>query len=126
MTRTWDEMKPRERDALVAAKIMEWSESALRYVRTEDGDYFSGEDGLPDYTTDYNACREVEDRIERQGLQESYLNALVHICDPDAHPQDDLDMWRVTSVRTDNLWSLVHGAPEQRCRAALRAMGVAV
>jgi hypothetical protein len=49
--------------------------------------------------------RQVEDEIERRGLGSQYAGALA-------------------GVVTGDLWAIIRATPEQRCRAALIAVGV--
>lgn len=92
----------------------------LEYERTSDPltgntGYFSpdrdDEGGLPHYTTEHAAARLVEDEIERRGLQQRYVDEL-------------LTFEREADFSAE--WFLIRATPEQRCLAALRALGVAV
>lgn len=67
------------------------------------------------YSTDPAAAAHVEDEIERRGLTEQYVDAmldLLHINAEDRIPAHY------------QLWALIRATPEQRCRAALVAVGV--
>lgn len=73
-------------------------------------------DQIPNFSTDYRAVRELEDEIERRGLQIAYGTAL---------------MWAVgiathTEYWDDNLaealFLVLRATPEQRARAFLEAI----
>jgi hypothetical protein len=64
----------------------------------------------PDFTSRLDAVRLMEDEIERRGLQELYSEILHYMC---ASFSDSFQMAR---------WKVLRATPEQRCRAALRAV----
>lgn len=111
----WSELSARERDELVALKVMGW--------RKDHGwDYFA--DGLTIRTwkessfkrfqpsTDISAAWEVVEELSARGL---YL-------DIDTHP----DFYLVDVQRRNNVvaYSVATTAPEAICLAALKAVGV--
>lgn len=69
---------------------------------------------VPRYSSDISAAMEVENRIEQLHLIREYVRALEHIG----------DMATPSRVITDTgvAWRLAHATPEQRCRAALKAV----
>ena len=52
----------------------------------------------------------LEDEIERRGLESAYVMALRRIVTP---------VWPEDAAR----WALIRATPEERCRAALAAVG---
>jgi hypothetical protein len=70
---------------------------------------------IPAYSTDPAAARLVEDEIERRGLQEPYVRALVGGAEEATH--------RLWYCGVDDLWRVATATPEQRCRAALAVVG---
>lgn len=65
----------------------------------------------PFYSSDYNDCRLVEDEIERRGRWEIYLHYLLY----------ELDIYGEVYSEKD-IWKCMRATPEQRCRAALKAV----
>lgn len=61
---------------------------------------------VPRYSTDYDAARLLEDEIERQGLQEAYINALNTLLGWQREPS----------------WDFLRATPEQRARAFLQVV----
>ena len=122
--KTWEEMAPRERDAAIAKQVMGWAQ-----VDDKDGEEGwgvpPGSEGVswvgspfqnyPHYTTDHAAARLVEDEIERRGLRNEYVRALIA---PGAEEVTSY-LWYVGH---DDLWALIRATPEQRCRAAWQVM----
>jgi hypothetical protein len=95
----------KELDVAVAVRIMETP------VR-DDGTPWPG-NVLP-YSTSIEAAMQVEDRIAELGLRTRYVLELAKIVDPRESREDKVALlW----------WALVHASAEQRCRAALAAIG---
>jgi hypothetical protein len=113
-----DALTDRELDALVAAKVMGWERAEAGPAGLFSGDPWTGQDGmlrgLPEYSTDANRVREVEAEIERRGLELPYVDILVKIVLPTAENYRDLMRMGV--------FALITATPEQRCRAAYRAV----
>jgi len=125
MTKTWDKMTPRERDALVAEKAMGWIQKHPD-LWERPGDQWPAYTGvrvirtpcMPFHPTiDYNACRLVEDEIERRGkqVQADYVFALAELC-----------FSEVPTWGAEHIARMMHVPPDQKCRAALRAMGTEI
>lgn len=69
--------------------------------------------GVPDYQGSIDAAFEVEAAIERRGLEQLYAYLLTNLLGfPDEHY-----LWTY-----DNLWTMLHATPRQRCLAALSAV----
>jgi hypothetical protein len=120
---TWEEMTPRERDALVGerafAYTVDWEFDAPCVKALCD--QYDEWGILPHYTADLTAARLVEDEIERRGLQSVYaVHLMTLLCGGWANNEG------LYILEEDDLWTLLRATPEQRCRAALRAMGVEV
>ncbi len=119
----WDEMKPRERDALVTEKVMEWRKSyampgsAIWSWYLPDNTYAVC-DRHPHYTTDHNAAAEVRAEIARRRLHGDFLGHLGSIL--------EVAIPVAKGIGLKSLWELTNATPEQQCRAALRAVGVEV
>ena len=92
----------RELDALVAERVMGW----LKHERY-------GLISVPPYSTDISAAWQMEDRIAELGLIEEYCFQLNSIAN--AHLDRDY-------FRQPQRWQLIHATPEDRCRAALKAV----
>lgn len=78
----WDDMSPRERDALVAEKVMGWSNIHETKSSTTGGIYYWGRTHptsrstlVNEYTTDISAAWEVVDVLSAQGL---YVDVFTH------------------------------------------------
>lgn len=75
---------------------------------------------VPFYTTDLTAARIVEDEIERRRLQLVYIKRLIELLDIyDASLRSDQH-----DLSTYALWQLSRATSDQRCYAALKAVGV--
>jgi starvation-inducible outer membrane lipoprotein len=98
----WSEMTPRERDALVAVKVMGWE--VVRGTVVPPGYESWSKPEVPSYTTDICAAWEVVEMMKRMDEHVRY-----HF--------DDLTCERYC------IWELT---PEIICKAALKAMGVDV
>ena len=90
-----------------------------RVVDVADSAFFSSFPDTPDrgrviavppYTESILATHQVEAEIERRGLQRPYLQALSE------------EVRCVSSDPYVSLWAMLRATPEQRCRAALRAV----
>ena len=114
-----DKMEGRELDAKIAelmgikvikiANYAKFKEAPLTHywVRGDNG-FFP-----PAYSRDIAAAYQMEERIAELGLIEEYcfqLNAI-------ANEHKDRDY-----CRQPQRWQLIHATPEDRCRAALKAM----
>jgi hypothetical protein len=106
-------MTDRELDAAVAEKVMGWTaerKPGLPHMWIPPGHFISG--WRP--STDIATAWQVEERIAELGLIDEYclhLNAIAN-----AH-------WE-GGERQPQRWQLVHALPEDRCRAALKAVEV--
>lgn len=111
----WEELKAREKDALIEKEFfghnVEWLVGRERTRECVPLEHHIGEpytwDGksVPYYTYLQEHALRVEDEIEKRGLMDIYVDIL-----------DD----------TVGVLSLVRAIPEQRCHAALKAAGVGV
>lgn len=128
----WKEMKPRERDALIAEKVMglqveHWTESERETV-DEDGNPETWSlrtgyvviDGLSNpyvlhYTEDMSAAWQVVEKIKQEGHR--YNNSLF------VQWQYHLDYLYGRPAHRDVLYDL---SPEGICLAALKAVGVEI
>jgi hypothetical protein len=70
---------------------------------------------LPPFSTDPAAARQLEDEIERRGLQDAYIEVLVELCNT---PDLNLDQW----PKFIDIFALLRATPEQRARAFLEAV----
>ena len=110
----WEEMTPRGWDALVAEHIYGREPLLGRHGLHENGDieyswgYPHGHNTAPNYSTNASVADEMENELERQGLDSIYLVKLSQI------------------VGANPIVALGTATPEQRCRAALRAKGINV
>lgn len=75
----------------------------------------------PRWEVDPTAIRIVEDEIERRGLQERYALALADVVTTGSSIVDDMTLLHEEG-EIMLLWQLLRATPEQRCRAALRAI----
>jgi hypothetical protein len=71
-----------------------------------------GDEGEP---TAADIAEQIEDEIGRRGLQEAYVRALVGGAEEATR--------RLWYCGVDDLWRVATATPEQRCRAALAAVG---
>lgn len=131
MSIDWAALTPRDRDLLVAEHVMGYhrvTDDTTDYAGTRHANEIlvppgqtlqSLQEWLPrrgriafgyfvteQYTLSPTAARAVEDAIGRRGLGSQYAGALATIA-------GDVD-----------LWTIIRATPEQRCRAALVAVGV--
>lgn len=138
----WEQLSPRERDCLVGETFGGFGADLLAMYRqmhaeqaaagaapdasvypyddipaeqTESGEAWRG--WLPRYTGDLSTAALVEEEVERRRLHGAYLIALFGVLGIYGDPEP---------LGTRSLWMLVHATPDQRCHAALRAVGVAV
>lgn len=70
---------------------------------------------VPHFSDDPALVRAVEDEIERRELQNLYAYALADVLNIG-------DGWRYEGPGGSELWALIRATPEQRCRAALKAL----
>lgn len=80
---------------------------------------------LPRYSQSLDLFREVENEIERRGLTEQYVEALSEIVAPDCIGIYSSAIEIDTHHGMDGhkfVWLLVHASPEQKARAALKAV----
>ncbi len=68
---------------------------------------------VPDYPNDIAAAYTMEERIEELGLVNRYCWELIKIANANDRGKDE-------SIR--QTWGLIHATPEDRCRAALKAL----
>lgn len=119
MGKTWDEMTPGERNEAVA-RALGWvyeprfEGDGAGYWVAPDGMHYISED-LPDFVGSLDACRLVEDAIERRGLQEQFVYELAVLC---GGPRSR-SVWGWQGV-----WRVVCAGAEQKCHAAIRALGI--
>lgn len=143
MSKPWNELAPRERDALIAEKVMEWVQvhPDLWERPGEQWPAYTGERTIRTPcvsfrpTSDYNACRLADEEIARRGLIEKYQNALVNILDLDMQVFNsaiELNPHHAPEVPENTfewmghayLWLYSHATADQKCHAALKALGV--
>ncbi|GMA50155.1 hypothetical protein GCM10025857_15120 [Alicyclobacillus contaminans] len=101
----WSEMSPRERDALVAEKVMGYTEC--------------GKEEPIEYTTHISAAWDVVDRMQQLGWNMDLMNAYIV---PEIGRQWGCDLRDGRNL----VVGLGPTAPEAICLAALRAVGVDV
>lgn len=122
---TWDTMTDREKNALVAERVM--GQHIWREPPFEDCAVLVNAEGViigvpPSYTDNHNDFALVEQELARRGLQEQYIRTVMGMLDRNAE-EAVKNLWY---VHTSELW-MVHTAPlDIRCKAALRACGVEV
>jgi hypothetical protein len=104
----WAEMTPRQRDALVAEKVMGWAK--IEYSDGTVGFWWK----VPHYTTDIAAAWAVVEKMRECGINYSVHNY------GDGH-ECVFDKEMVVFERVSS-----SSAPEAICLAALRALGVDV
>lgn len=140
----WEELDSRNKDVLVAEHLMGWVWQPVPWMNNEQSmlvpniTFLKHEDArvklgmhiyefVPRYTTDWNAFLLVEKRIDTQGLQEKYARALCSVCHVlIGNNSLDIEDPGLDYVDIENIWSLVTATLDQRCQAALRAIGVEV
>lgn len=125
MTIDWATMDNRARDALIEQALgIVWNEARcricgwpLRDDGCQPGDCAQrprptrrADEPAP-YTSNYTACRVVEDAIEQRGLQDAYVKALLDLVAPDPSG-------------IGSFWQIVRAHLDYRCQAALVALGV--
>ncbi len=110
-------------DALVATVIMGWKQAEgenhggpgwrfFKIADKENGPIYL-QDHVDKFSTDANHVCEVESEIERRGLQWSYEVCLLH------------QVWKPDGLhvkRPEGNFDLINATPEQKCRAALKAV----
>ncbi len=111
----WNDMTPRERDALVHLHVMPHDIDDTLDI--EDGIFAAGPH-MPRYSTDHNAVALVRAEIAQRELSRRFIIELFAIVSGlDAGP---------LVVSNDYVWLLLNASPAQQCLAALRAKGVSV
>ena len=106
-----DTLTGRELDAAVAEVVMGWtSAGGVQYARR-------GETGftivLPEFSTDERYAAQVEAEIERRGWTYMYIYWL---------ERDVSEMYEHDDMDNGDWFKIVNATPEQRCRAAYRAV----
>lgn len=71
----------------------------------------------PSYSSSIRAAMEVEDRIAGLGKQGDYIAALWDVMGADR----GVNFWTASNIEA--FWLCIHATAEQRCRAALAAIG---
>lgn len=109
----------RRLDASIAEKIMG---RKVAWSAAIHGDWMDRSGGRSDvrvlrYSTEIKAAMEVEDRIAELGKQNDYI---AHLWDEVGAARDGANFW--TAQNFNAFWLCVHATPEQRCRAALKAI----
>jgi hypothetical protein len=121
----WVKLTPDERNMLVGKTF--WGLTPQQVHLYEDSNYVE----------DYGACHQIENEIERRGLIEAYQNALIDILGLEMQVFNsaiELDSHRVRAIPGNQfqwvghieLWLFHRATPDQRCLAALRAVGVQI
>lgn len=113
-----DQLSGRELDREVARKVIKLPESLISI----NGPI--GRDGHPVreieyYSSDMEAAMQVEDRIAELGLQNDYIAHLWIAVG--ATRRNGVNFWTADNFKA--FWLCVHATAEQRCRAALAAIG---
>jgi hypothetical protein len=113
----WDEMTPRERDALVAEKVMGWTKEVNQFEfggyvwMVSEGEFILNDDWQP--STDISAAWKVVEKFE---------GAQIH------HAKTHVHLWSAEFFKNGE--SIASGfsatAPEAICKTALKAVGVEV
>jgi hypothetical protein len=82
----WEDMPDRDRDSMVAQKVMGHRIIGQKEIGN-DREYYIGDSGqgrvLPHYTSDPEICEKVVGEIQRRGLMKYYLAELDLILNPD-------------------------------------------
>lgn len=93
-----DSLEGRELDSAVAEFFFKKDPAVARHIPQH-------------YSSDYNACRKIEDEIERRGRWEIYLHYLLY----------ELNVYEgYEGFSEEDIWKCMRATPEQRCRAALK------
>ncbi len=113
-----------ELDALVAEHVMGWiydpSEAIVigpRYAEPNGETHYACEA----YSTDASRVREVEAEIERRGLTYQYAAWLAKEFDIEVFGFTDKN-FNHAAILAEQAYKLITATPEQRCRAAYRAV----
>jgi len=120
-------------DRAVAERVMEWHQEVdydyhppqFNWV-DKNGDYqeiMSHPDQLANPpvwspSKDIRAAFQVEDRIAELNLQNDYI---AHLWSVVGATRNGINFWTADNFKA--FWLCVHATPEQRCRAALEAVG---
>jgi hypothetical protein len=128
MGKSWSELSDTERHE-VTARALGWEERDCNGVKLwfDASGQVSLWGGLalgvlPPFATALSACRLVEDEIARRYLVGSYSAALCNILGFD---WADGYEWG-QAKRLARVWDIAYASPDQRCHAALKALGVAL
>jgi hypothetical protein len=123
---TNDNGEARARDAEVAEKVMGWESACCDLC----GDQLIPPGGemckfvsVPAYSTDAAAAAVMEAEIERRGLREHYIHALIRELELGAsiYPTA-VECAEERADPYDVLWAFLRATPDQRCRAILTAI----
>lgn len=120
-------MTPDEINRQVAEKVMGWGYSAWgrnHYVEIivssdissgnqQDETFVMQVESWQPYTNIEQAMM-MQKEIHKKGLARKYTNAFFNIIEPEGTtlPDDEL------------VWAMIHATPQQRCEAALKAVGL--
>lgn len=113
----WSEMSPRERDALVAEKVMGFTKPSLGwgFHELESGSYVNYP--LPHYTTDISEVWEVVDKLKKKRV-------FINMGFSPISNRYAVNFSTVTVMKDSNGYAPT--APEAICLAALKAVGVEI
>ena len=101
-----DKLEGRELNMAVAENVMEWPKWLW---------------GSMDFCEDIKATWMVEERIEELGLVHQYcINLVMVVCNYKQDYHAILRMGR--GLYDEQLFAIIHASPEDRCRAALKAV----
>lgn len=119
-----DTLTGRELDAAVMVEIMGWTQTDLEqdphelpapfpFWKMPEGGPVLYIEGAKKFSSDANHVREVEAEIERRGCTYMYIYWL---------KRDVSEMYDHDDMDNGDWFKIVNATPEQRCRAALRAV----
>ena len=124
LTEVDEKLSGRELDAAVAGRVMELKEvqfvgERLQYHVPEHGVAYGGRwtAVVPYYSESIEAAMKVEDQVGEMGKRNDYI---AHLWDEVGAERNDAKFW--TAQNFNAFWLCVHATPEQRCRAALKAV----
>jgi len=112
---TEEKLTGRELNTAVAEKLMGWKRMPVESVfgnfmyAPPDGSHQRWPVGVPAYSSDVAAAKQVEDRIAELGLEHEYAGALL----------EQTGNTQYQSSLPVIVWAIVRATPEERCRAAL-------
>lgn len=134
-SKPWTEMTARERDALVAEKVMGWIDFwegegfVMGYPPNEQAMGIEGERApVPPYTTDIAAAWQVLERMTDPSRDDQCTFQMRRITDWD-DPTWGYDVRfgrKYDPTRQPDRIAWAHTAPEAICIAALKAVGIGV